>query len=90
MNELFSPAQQHPTTQAAEGLPRRRWTVAEIERLTAAGYFHEDDRFELLGGEIVAMSRKGADTKSSGWNLATDSREWRRKTCSWPPNLSSI
>jgi Uma2 family endonuclease len=59
MNELFSPAQQHPTTQAAEGLPRRRWTVAEIERLTAAGYFHEDDRFELLGGEIVPMSRKG-------------------------------
>jgi hypothetical protein len=59
MNELFSPAQQHPTTQAAEGLPRWRWTVAEIERLTAAGYFHEDDRFELLGGEIVPMSPKG-------------------------------
>jgi Uma2 family endonuclease len=59
MNELFNPAQQHPTTQAAEGLPRWRWTVAEIERLTAAGYFHEDDRFELLGGEIVPMSPKG-------------------------------
>jgi Uma2 family endonuclease len=59
MNELFSPAQQHPTTQAAEGLPRWRWTVAEIERLTAAGYFHEDERFELLGGEIVPMSPKG-------------------------------
>ena len=59
MNELFSRAQQHPTTQAAEGLPRWRWTVAEIERLTAADYFHEDERFELLGGEIVPMSRKG-------------------------------
>jgi len=59
MNELFNPAQQHPTTQAADGLPRWRWTVAEIERLTAAGYFHEDERFELLGGEIVPMSPKG-------------------------------
>jgi Uma2 family endonuclease len=59
MNELFSPAQQHPTTQAADGLPRWRWTVAEIERLTAAGHFHEDERFELLGGEIVPMSPKG-------------------------------
>jgi Uma2 family endonuclease len=59
MNELFSPAQQRPTTQTAEGLPRWCWTVAEIERMTAAGYFHEDDRFELLGGEIVPMSPKG-------------------------------
>ena len=66
MNELFSPAQQRPTTQTADGLPRWRWTVAEIERMTAAGYFHDYDRFELLGGEIVPMSRRGGDTKSSG------------------------
>jgi len=59
MNELFSPAQQRPTTQTADGLPRWRWTAAEIEQMTAAGYFHEDDRFELLGGEIVPMSPKG-------------------------------
>jgi len=39
------------TTQAAEGLARRRWTVAEIERLLAAGVI-EDERFELIGGEI--------------------------------------
>jgi Uma2 family endonuclease len=69
MNELFSPAQQHPTTQAAEGLPRWRWTVAEIERLTAAGYFHEDDRFELLGGEIVPMSPKGRRHEIIGLKL---------------------
>jgi Uma2 family endonuclease len=43
----------------ADGLPRWRWTVAEIERIAAAGYFHEYDRFELLGGEIVPMSPKG-------------------------------
>jgi Uma2 family endonuclease len=44
-----------PTTQAAEGLPRWRWTVSEIERMAADGYFHEDDRFELVGGDIVPM-----------------------------------
>ncbi len=53
-----------PTTQAAEGLPRRRWTVAEIERLSELGVFggHDDrprERFELIGGEIVPMSAKG-------------------------------
>jgi Uma2 family endonuclease len=59
MNELFNPAQRRPTTQTADGLPRWCWTVDEIERMAAAGYFHEYDRFELLGGEIVPMSPKG-------------------------------
>ena len=59
MNELFSLGRQRPATQTADGLPRWRWTVAEIERMSAAGYFHEYDRFELLGGEIVPMSPKG-------------------------------
>ena len=49
-----------PTTQAAEGLPRRPWTVAEIEAAVAAGIIDEDERFELLGGEVVPMSPKGA------------------------------
>lgn len=47
------------TTQAAEGLPRRRWTVAEIEALTLAGVLDEDERFELIGGEIVPMQANG-------------------------------
>jgi len=59
MNERFTPAPQRPTTQAADGLPRWCWTVAEVERMAAAGYFHEHDRFELLGGEIVPMSPEG-------------------------------
>ena len=33
--------------------------MSEIERLAAGGYFREDDRFELVGGEIVPMSPKG-------------------------------
>jgi Uma2 family endonuclease len=48
-----------PTTQAAEGLPRWSWSVSEIERLAVGGYFRDDDRFELVGGEIVPMSPKG-------------------------------
>jgi Uma2 family endonuclease len=48
-----------PTTTAAEGLPRRRFTVAELEQMAAAGILHEDERIELIGGEIVPMSPKG-------------------------------
>ena len=49
-----------PTTQAAEGLARRRWSVAEIEEMVAKGIFAEDDHFELIGGEIVPLQPKGA------------------------------
>jgi len=55
MNELFTLPPRRPTTQAADGLPRWCWTVAETERLAAAGFFNEYDEFELLGGEIVPM-----------------------------------
>jgi Uma2 family endonuclease len=48
------------TTQAAEGLPRLRWRVADLDRLMQAGVIGEDDRIELLGGEFVPMSAKGS------------------------------
>ena len=48
------------TTQAAEGMARRAWTVAEIEAMVEAGIIDEDERFELIGGEVVPMSPKGA------------------------------
>ena len=47
------------TTSAAEGLPRRRFTVAEVEAMIAAGVVEEDERVELIGGELVPMSPKG-------------------------------
>ena len=37
MNEQLRRPNLTITTQAAEGLPRRRWTVAEIEAMVAAG-----------------------------------------------------
>jgi Uma2 family endonuclease len=46
-------------TRAAEGLDRRRFTVAEVEAMVAAGVMEEDERVELIGGELVPMSPKG-------------------------------
>ncbi len=59
MNQPFRSPDLSLTTQAAEGLPRRRWSVAEIEEATRLGLFDEDERFELIGGEIVPMNAKG-------------------------------
>lgn len=43
-------------TRAAEGLPRRRFTVAEVESMIAAGVMDADERVELIGGEFVPMA----------------------------------
>src|SRR5215468_10967093 len=59
MNERFTMPPPRRTTQVADGLPRWRWTVAEVERMDAAGFFTEYDQIELLGGEIVPMSPAG-------------------------------
>jgi hypothetical protein len=59
MNEQLRPRALTIATQAAEGLPRRRWSVAEIEEMVAKGILAEDERFELIGGEVVPMSPKG-------------------------------
>ena len=47
------------TTQAAEGLRRRRFTVAEITAFVEHGLIDKKEGFELIGGEIVPMSPKG-------------------------------
>ncbi|MEQ1950052.1 Uma2 family endonuclease [Mesorhizobium sp. CN2-181] len=61
MNERFHLDIPWPaTTQAAEGMPRRPWSVAEIEAMVAAGIIDENERFELIGGDVVPMSPKGA------------------------------
>ena len=48
-----------PTTQAAEGVPRLRWTLAEFERLCELGIIGENEHIELVGGELVPMAAKG-------------------------------
>ena len=46
------------TTQVADGLPRRAWTVYEVERMLEVGILREPEPFELIGGELVAMAPK--------------------------------
>ncbi|MBI1867313.1 MAG: Uma2 family endonuclease [Methylocystis sp.] len=60
MNPHLRPVPFPLATQAAEGLPRRCWTIAEIEEMVRAGIIDEDERFELIGGEVVPMAPKGA------------------------------
>lgn len=61
MNERFAPVRlsEPPTTQAAEGLRRLAFTVAQIEAMVEAGIIGPKERFELIGGEVVPMSPKG-------------------------------
>ncbi|MGH7247519.1 MAG: Uma2 family endonuclease [Pseudomonadota bacterium] len=46
-------------TRAAEGFSRRAFTVEDISRMMDAGILGEDERFELIEGEIVMMAAKG-------------------------------
>ena len=43
---------------AADGLPRRAFTVDDISRMIEAGIFSEDERFELIEGDLVMMPAK--------------------------------
>jgi Uma2 family endonuclease len=81
MNELLRPPSLPSTTQAAEGMLRRRFTVAEIEAMVARGIIAEDERIELIGGEVVPMSAKGARHEIIRNELAF---HWARRC---PPTL---
>jgi Uma2 family endonuclease len=46
-------------TTAVEGFPRRAFTVEHISRMIEAGIIGEDEKFELIEGEIVMSAAKG-------------------------------
>ena len=46
---------------AGELLVRHKLTVADIYRMQDAGILHEDDRVELIGGELLDMAPIGSD-----------------------------
>lgn len=54
----LNPRRREPT-RAAEGLPRFRWTTEELLKAVETGVLHPDERFELIGGEMVPMNPKG-------------------------------
>jgi hypothetical protein len=45
-------------TRAAEGLPRWRFTATDVEAMVA-GILDEDERVELIEGELDPLSAKG-------------------------------
>ena len=53
MNIQLRPPGLSYVTQAAEGLQRRLWTVAEIEAMVVAGIIDDGERFELIDGDVV-------------------------------------
>jgi Uma2 family endonuclease len=59
-------------TRGAEGFPRRAFSVDDIRRMIDAGVIDEDERFELIEGEIVPMQAKSVahDNIKHALNLA--------------------
>jgi hypothetical protein len=41
-------------------LRSRRWTRAEYDRLIGLGVLHEDERIELVGGDLVCKEPQSA------------------------------
>ncbi|MCX5578115.1 Uma2 family endonuclease [Kaistia terrae] len=42
------------------GLPRRGFTVKEVERMSEVGLLRDGERVELIGGELIPMNPKGS------------------------------
>lgn len=40
--------------------PRRMFTVRDVERMSETGVLKDEDRVELIGGELVTMNPRGA------------------------------
>jgi hypothetical protein len=62
MNTHLRPDDLPLVTQAADGMPRRCFSVAEVEEMVRAGIIDEDERFELIGGEVVPIVAQGRST----------------------------
>ena len=46
-------------TRAADGLSRRAFSAEDVRRMVDAGILNEDDRIELVEGDLVVMAAKG-------------------------------
>jgi Uma2 family endonuclease len=59
-------------TRAAEGFPRRAFSVDDIGRMIEAGIIGEDENFELIEGDLVVMAAKhvGHDGIKNALNMA--------------------
>jgi Uma2 family endonuclease len=75
-------------TRAAEGLERRRFTLAEVEAMVEAGIIDPDERFELIGGELVPMASKGIQHESVKVALLDHWVRARPETCRVAPETT--
>lgn len=59
-------------TRAADGFPRRAFTVEDIRRMIEAGVIGEEEKFELIEGEIVVAAAKSVahDNIKNALNIA--------------------
>lgn len=46
-------------TRFADGWERRKWSVDEMHKMLECGILRHGERFELVGGELIAMPPKG-------------------------------
>jgi len=58
------------TSLAYDWLPRHKLTVADFHRMGRFGVFHEDDRVELIEGEIIDMAPIGSMHAGTLFQLA--------------------
>ncbi|MHB2016581.1 MAG: Uma2 family endonuclease [Candidatus Xenobia bacterium] len=77
---------------ALKHAPTKRWTVEEFHRLFDEGFFSEDDRVELIEGEIVPMPKQnpphsGAVLRSTK-RLVLAFHETHEVACQLPLDLS--
>ncbi|MCW6050415.1 Uma2 family endonuclease [Microcoleus sp. A2-C5] len=49
----------------------RKWTVKEYQKLGEMGFFHPEERVELISGNIIRMSAKGTAHTSATRRTAT-------------------
>ena len=94
MNEHASSTTPEPVP-ARDGLPRYKWTLAQFERLIEHGILGEDDRVELIEGEIIPMSPKGnrheyVRDEVHDWLVRNLPREFRHSVeLGWRPDGES-
>ncbi|MBI2217787.1 MAG: Uma2 family endonuclease [Candidatus Rokubacteria bacterium] len=70
---------------------RRRFTLDEYHRKVDAGVLHEDDRVELIRGEIVQMSPIGSRHPAAVARFTDElAGRLRRRAILWPQNPVTI
>lgn len=79
------------TASLADGLPRWRWTHADLDRMVEVGLLREADRVEPIDGEIVHVPSKGIhhervrDELGDGLHLNTPKHYRYSNELGWRP-----